>query len=157
MWTPEDKIELFNTVTILVEMQKGFGEKINIKTKLKGWQMILEENYAVKDILKACQVYMLEREDFPAPANLIKIMDNQNAKNSDYHLWDRRVSDFVNKGFWIDSWGNNPTKENKFIPPELLEKHQIALQIEDKSEMVSIESCMNKINKNLTVNGEKNG
>jgi len=154
-WNEEEKKNIRQALAVMIEIQKGYGKKFDLKTILMGWKMILEEDYTGKQILWACKQYMKEKDDIPSPANLIKIINQKKTKNSDYDLWDRRVGDFVKKGFWIDTWGNNPTKENKFIPKGLLEKHSVPLQIEDNSNMVKISDYVTQTVDNLTIATKK--
>jgi len=59
----------------LIEMQKAYGRNLDMKIVLRGWEMVMADNYTGKQVVDALQVYIKRNSDFPAPADLIKIID----------------------------------------------------------------------------------
>lgn len=150
-WNEEEKKNIRQALTVMIEIQKGYGKKFDLKTILMGWKMILEEDYTGKQILDACKEYMRAKDDIPSPANLIKIIEeNRSPQELRLREWDMKVEGFVKRGFWISNWGAQPDEGNSQIPKEIIEKHGVQLKIEDKSKMVNIESYMKNIKEKLT-------
>lgn len=74
-WSPDEKKVIFETVAVLVEMQKAYGKEINIKTLLRGWEVLLSDRFTGDEICFACKQYMLKKDDIPTVSNLIEILE----------------------------------------------------------------------------------
>jgi hypothetical protein len=74
-WTDEDKKYLAKAAAVVVDMQKSYGKQVDLKTMLRGWQFLLEDDYTVYQISSALKEYMRQYSDIPAPADLIKILN----------------------------------------------------------------------------------
>ena len=85
-WNNEDKKNLAVVVIPLIEMQKAYGKTLDMKAILRGWQALLSDKYTVEQVIYALGVYCLERDDFPSPANINKILNPDKPKitNSQY-------------------------------------------------------------------------
>lgn len=73
-WNNEDKKALATVVVPLIEMQKAYGRKLDMKIILRGWQSLLEDKYTVDQVVRALKQYALERDDFPSPSNIHQIL-----------------------------------------------------------------------------------
>ena len=68
----------------LLEMQKAYGRKFDIALVLKGWEMLLADKYNGEQICYALKEYALNHgNDFPAPKDLIDILNPQEPLVSD--------------------------------------------------------------------------
>jgi len=86
-WSADDKRKIANAVKPLLEMQKSYGRTLDTKTVLRGWQMLLQNKYNAEQICYAVYRYMKQKSDFPAPADLIKILTPQENKISAQEYW----------------------------------------------------------------------
>lgn len=78
-WSQVDRKKIASSVYPLIEMQKAYGRQLDLELIMKGWQAVLSD-YSADHVCYALKVYMKKSSDFPAPADLIKILEPEEPK-----------------------------------------------------------------------------
>lgn len=82
----------------LLEIQKTFGKVYDAKFLLQGWELLLASRFTGKQVAEALIQYAQNNSDFPAPANIIEILQPTVKKISEreYH---QAIKDYERNGF----------------------------------------------------------
>ena len=75
VWTTDEKKALAAIVFPLIEMQNHYGKKMDKKIVMRGWELKLAGRFTVDQIIHALDVYTDHNDDFPTPADIIKILN----------------------------------------------------------------------------------
>lgn len=79
-WTIEEKRALAAVTFPLIEMQKQYGREMNAPMVMKGWEIKFAGRFTIEQILYALDKYSDKKSDFPAPADLISILEPEEPK-----------------------------------------------------------------------------
>lgn len=86
-WNEDDKRKIANAVKPLLELQKSYGRKFDLQIVLRGWQMLMEKRFNAEQVCYAIYKYMEQKSDFPAPADLIKILSPPENRITTQEYW----------------------------------------------------------------------
>lgn len=82
-WTAEEKKRLASVTFPLIATQRQYGQSMDAKLVMQGWELKLSGRFTVDQILYALDKYTDRRDDFPTPANLIQILEPEEPKVSE--------------------------------------------------------------------------
>ena len=82
MWSDQEKKNIYASVFPYFDSQK-FVEKKDIKNILRAWQELLSEDYNDAQIIQAFREYVKRKPDFPAPSDLLQILEPQRQEVSE--------------------------------------------------------------------------
>lgn len=106
MWCKEEKILINQAVTVLADMQKNYGKQINLKSMLKGWELILADKMTGQEVVQAVKKYMEKKSDIPAPADILEIHQPAEKKIT-YAEYTRAKDEWAKNGYpKFDYYGN---------------------------------------------------
>jgi hypothetical protein len=67
--------KLTKILTIISDGQKTFGKEINVRDIFNYYRLKMEDRFSVEQVIKALKEYTDKKNDIPAPADLINIID----------------------------------------------------------------------------------
>jgi hypothetical protein len=79
-WQTSDLENLAKTLTVIADGQKAYGKEINVKHIFEYFKFKLEGRFSVDQIVFAIQKYTDAKNDIPAPADIIKILNPEAPK-----------------------------------------------------------------------------
>jgi len=79
-WKADEKRALAAVTFPLIEMQKQYGRIMDPRLVMQGWEIKFAGRYAIEQLLYALNKYTDKRSDFPAPADLIAILEPEEPK-----------------------------------------------------------------------------
>ena len=81
-WTQEEKTELTKVFIFLEKIQKTYGREIQMRETLQAWEFLLSPMYSVGEIIEALKIYILKKNDIPAPSDIVAILSPERPKIS---------------------------------------------------------------------------
>lgn len=74
-WATDEKKALAAVAFPLIEMQKQYGRKMDPKLVMQGWEIKFAGRFTIEQILYALDRYTDEHSDFPAPSDIVNILE----------------------------------------------------------------------------------
>lgn len=74
-WTVDEKKALAAVTFPMIEMQKQYGRKMDPKLVMQGWEIKFAGRFTIEQILYALDRYTDQSSDFPAPADIVNILE----------------------------------------------------------------------------------
>ena len=79
-WTADEKRAIAAITFPLIEMQKQYGKQLNAKLLMQGWEIKFGGRFSIEQLLYALNIYTDKHSDFPAPSDLIAILEPEPPK-----------------------------------------------------------------------------
>lgn len=79
-WPQSDQEALAKTLSVIAQGQKAYGKEINLKDIFDYFKIKLEGRFSVAQVVFAIQKYTDAKNDIPAPADIIKILNPEAPK-----------------------------------------------------------------------------
>jgi len=149
-WTNQEKIRLAAVTFPLIEMQKQYGQKMDPKLVMQGWEIKFAHRYTVDQLLFALDKYSDLNSDFPAPSDIVKVLNPEKPKITEAQFvaaqkWQER------NGFSEYTDAADTIKKYK----EQTEEKQEIFAIECKEIQEIVSGCVKKITNNSQKEGAK--
>lgn len=81
-WNQSDREDIIKVLSVLIAVQKLYGRDASVKDIFAFYQMKLDGRYPASKVLSALDAYTDKKDDVPAPADLIALMDPPKTKIS---------------------------------------------------------------------------
>lgn len=74
-WSDDDKKKIFEAFSVAMAIQNSYGREIDAKATLKAWEFVMAAEYTANQVVSAIHAHIKQSSAFPAPADLIKIIN----------------------------------------------------------------------------------
>lgn len=74
-WSNPQKQDLTKALSVISAAQKSFGRDVNVRDMLAYYEMKLSGRFSVEQVLYALGIYTDRKNDIPAPADIIDILN----------------------------------------------------------------------------------
>ena len=76
-WTPSQKTALTKTLAIIAAGQKAYGKEVSIPDLYGYFELKFQGRHSVEQLIYALSVYTDRKNDIPAPADILAILNPQ--------------------------------------------------------------------------------
>ena len=74
-WSKSEQESLLKVLTVLINGQKPYGKEYSVSDTFLYYKMKLDGKYTAEQIMKAVDIYTDKKNDVPAPADIIQILN----------------------------------------------------------------------------------